>query len=53
MVSLVRDYYTGDYFNNLTTITILPVRNDMSLMRFFAFAQNDENPRVGDCYVAP
>ena len=23
------DYYTGDYFNNSTIITLLPVRNDM------------------------
>ena len=35
------DYYTGDYFNNLTTIALLPVRNDMLIMRFFACAQND------------
>ena len=45
------DYYTGYYFNNSTTITILPVRNDMLIMRFFANAQNDVNPRVVDCYV--
>ena len=37
----VMDYYTGDYFNNLTTITILPVSNDMLIMRFFATTQND------------
>ena len=41
------DYYTGDYFNNLTTITILPVRNDMLIMRFFATTQNDVTPCSG------
>ncbi len=30
------DYYTGDYFNNSTTITLIPVRNDMLIMRSFA-----------------
>ena len=35
------DYYTGDYFNNSTTIAIKPVRNDILIMRFFACAQND------------
>ena len=48
------DYYTGDYFNNSMTIAILPVRNDMSFMRFFAFAQNDRIINYSsdwDCHV--
>ena len=39
-IIFVRNYYTCDYLNNLTTITIKPVRNNMSLRRFFAFSQN-------------
>lgn len=36
----VMNYDTSGYIRNSTIIAILPVRNDMSLMRFFAFAQN-------------
>ena len=46
------DYYTSDYISNSTIITLLPVRNDILIMRFFAIAQNDANPRVVDYDVA-
>ena len=37
----VMDYYTRDYISNSIIIVLSPVRNDMLIMRFFAFTQND------------